>query len=67
MTKPSDIRPKKPTTAVQAMQAAAESEKQAAVKKPFVRKPHLTQRPFHNESLVSLRAGLRKSANVKQG
>lgn len=67
MTKPSDIRPKKPTTAVQAMQAAAEGEKQAPVKKPFERKPHLTQRPFHSEGLISLRDGLRKSYNIKQG
>lgn len=68
--KPSDIKPRpkaKPEkqtldSEIKSLKARAQGEKPK-----FVRKPHLTQRPFHNPGLVSLRDGLKKSYNIKKG
>lgn len=38
--------------------SATTGENDKLVKKPFVRKPHLTDRPFKNEALEKLRADL---------
>lgn len=40
--------------------------KPAPPKNDFVRKPHLTHRPFVNPSIVSLRDGLQRSVNIKK-
>lgn len=49
-----------PTTVLDIDGDAAEREKKAAAKKPFVRKPHLTDRPFQNDSLKALRDEMQK-------
>lgn len=61
--KPSDIKPKSTPKNVPLPTAVEDTP----IKKPFVPKPHLTQRPFRNDALVSLRDGLSKSYRVKQG
>lgn len=60
--KPSDIKAKPVATP-----EVPKVEETVVEKKPFIRKPHLTQRPFRNEQLVSLRDGLDKSYKVKKG
>lgn len=44
-----------------------EDEKRAEPKKPFVPKPHLTQRPFRNPELDALRSQLRKQESRSAG
>jgi len=63
--KPSDIKPK-----TVASPPEDEVQKDEAVstkpKKPFVRKPHLTHRPFRNDALQSLRGQLH-GEKIKKG
>ena len=46
--------------------AVSKKAKPTLPKNDFVRKPHLTHRPFVNPSIVSLRDGLQRRVNIKK-
>lgn len=46
---------------------ANEAGKKLAGKPPFVRKEHLTQRPFNDPRLHTLRGGLDRNVRIKKG
>lgn len=55
------------TETAEAVEAeSAKAAKPAPPKKPFVPKPHLTQRPFRNPELDALRSTLRKQESKIQ-
>lgn len=54
-------KPKPPTSVVEKAREVLEAKK--AQHAP--RKPHLTQRPFHTASLITLRDGMQRNVSIK--
>lgn len=54
------------TEAGTALKKLSDTMEQAPKRPPFVRKEHLTQRPFINPALVSLRDGMQRSVRIKK-
>ena len=45
---------------------SAPVKQEIKIKPAFARKPHLTQRPFVNPAIVSLRDGMQRSVKIKK-